>query len=82
MKKKTVSLNSSFLLFFLQNKYCDIKNKTYYRENIEIKIIINFFKGLSITRTWQLLNTLKDKFVYNVFEIMTSKLQGSQKELM
>ena len=45
-------------------------------------IYYNFFKGLSITRTWQLLNTLKDKFVYNVFEIMTSKLQGSQKELM
>jgi len=36
--KKTVSLNSSLLLLFLQNKYCDIKNKTYYEENMEIKL--------------------------------------------
>ena len=31
-KNKTVSLNSSLLiLLFLQNKYCDIKKKTYYK---------------------------------------------------
>jgi hypothetical protein len=39
-KNKTVqimSLNSSLLLF-LQNKYCYIKNKTYYKENNEIKL--------------------------------------------
>ena len=94
-KKKPVSLNSSLLLLFLQNKYCDIKNKTCYKENKEIKLYIVipnmflkckfsktnagflimvfsskdrkrnseseknlpvvFFKGLNITRTWQLL---------------------------
>jgi hypothetical protein len=32
-----MSLNSSLLLF-LQNKYCYIKNKTYYKENNEIKL--------------------------------------------
>ena len=32
-----------------------------------------FFKGLNITSTWQLLSQF-DKFWYNVFEIMTSKL--------
>ena len=34
-----MSLNSSLLLF-LQNKYCYIKNKTYYKENNEIKLEI------------------------------------------
>ena len=37
--KKPVLLNSSFLIaLFFQNKYCDIKNKAYYGENMEIKL--------------------------------------------
>ena len=37
-EKKTASLNSSLLvLLFVQNKYCDIKNKTY-KENMDNKL--------------------------------------------